>query len=358
MDYAIGQWFRLYYHEWVKKEGLELIEGYAVEDVFTQPLKPWPRKGGLAVHILLEGAGELCSAYICEIPPAASLKPQKHLFEELIYILKGRGSTTVWYEGQEKRSFEWQAGSLFAIPLNARHQHFNGQGNEPARYLAVTTAPIMMNLIRDESFIFGSDAVFPDRYQGEANYFSGKAVKESYMGFGKPAEVINSNFVASIHDIPLNSMDRGVGALGVQFEMANGVLGAHLLEFPSGTFSKLHRHGPSAHVLWLSGEGYSLMWPEGGSKVKLAWNPGSVIVPPQWWWHQHCVTSRTPGRHLALKLSSFKRPVTKLHAGTLKSVREGGNQMEYDEVDPATMAEIKRIFAEECKKHGTAVRMP
>jgi len=358
MDNNEASWFRLYYEDWVKREGVELIEGYAVKDVFTQPLRPWPRKGGFGAHILLEGAGGLASAYLCEIPAASSLKPQRHLFEELIYILKGRGSTTVWYEGQEKRSFEWQAGSLFAIPLNAWHQHFNGQGAEPARYLAVTTALIMMNLVRDEDFIFSNNGVFLDRYRGEPDYFSGKAVRESYSGFGKPVEVISSNFIASISDIPLQGMDRGVGTLGAQFELANGVLGAHLLEFPGGTFSKVHRHGPSAHVLWLSGEGYTLMWPEGGSRVKLDWRPGTVVVPPQWWWHQHCVVSQTPARHLALKLSSFKRPVTKLHMGTLKSVREGGSQMDYEDIDAATMAEIRGIFAEECRKHGTAVQMP
>jgi len=30
--------------------------------------------------------------------------------------------------------------------------------------LAVTTAPIMMNLIRNVDFIFHNDAVFPERY--------------------------------------------------------------------------------------------------------------------------------------------------------------------------------------------------
>jgi len=51
------------------------------------------------------------------------------------------------------------------------------------------------------------------------------------------------------------------------------VLGSHIWEGPPGTFSSVHRHGPSAHVLWLKGEGYSILWPDGGedSKLKEEW---------------------------------------------------------------------------------------
>ena len=35
------KWNCLYFDEWVKREGLDLIRGHKVEDVFTQPLKPW-----------------------------------------------------------------------------------------------------------------------------------------------------------------------------------------------------------------------------------------------------------------------------------------------------------------------------
>ena len=37
----------------------------------------------------------------------------------------------------ERHSFEWQTGSLFAIPLNASYRHYNGSGAEPARFVAV-----------------------------------------------------------------------------------------------------------------------------------------------------------------------------------------------------------------------------
>lgn len=99
-------------------------------------------------------------AYICEIPAGLALKPQRHFFEELVYVIKGRGATTVWQEGGPRRIFEWQEGALFSPPFNAWHQHFNGSGDEPARLVGVTSAPIMIDLIHNIDFIFGGDYVF------------------------------------------------------------------------------------------------------------------------------------------------------------------------------------------------------
>ena len=42
-----------------------------------------------------EGTGGLNDGYICEIPPGGKTKPMRHLFEEMIYVSKGHGMTTV-----------------------------------------------------------------------------------------------------------------------------------------------------------------------------------------------------------------------------------------------------------------------
>jgi len=354
---AEQKWNRLFFEEWVEREGLELLKGYKIENVFTTPLRPWDRVGGNAVQIQLRGTGELNSAYICEIPPGKQLKPQRHVYEELIFILKGSGSTSVWINEKKKQSFEWQTGSLFAIPLNAAHQHFNGSGSEPARYLSVTTAPVMMNLIRNEDFIFKNDAVFPERFNEESDYFSRQPKNEIFTGWDSPITVAFSNFFADVYSVPLRDSNRTVKGRGYSFELANGVLGAHSSAWPGGTFTKLHRHGPGAHLLFLKGEGYSLMWPDGGERVKEYWGPGTMIVPPDWWWHQHGVVSREPARTLALKLSSKTNKVTRASMYTMKSTRTGGNQMEYEDTPPEIFAEVKRIFIEECTKRGTPMSM-
>src|SRR5947209_497863 len=264
---AERRWHRLYFDEWVASEGLELLRGYKIDDVRTTPLRYWARTGGYAVQVQLEGTGGLNGAQVCEIPAAAELKPQRHLYEELIYVVTGKGAASVWYPGQEKRTFEWSAGSLFAIPLNACYQLFNTSGRESVRFVAVTTAPITFNLIRDADFIFGCEATFADRYRGEADYFGGNVEMASFTGWGHPVSVAFANFFPDVAAIPFADSNRGVGTRHVQYELANGVSSAHRLEMPGGTFTKLHRHGPGAHVLWLQGEGYTVMWPDGGEMV-------------------------------------------------------------------------------------------
>lgn len=124
------------YERWVESEGIPVIKAFFVEDVRTVKLAWWERKGGYGAFLQMEGAAQVNNCYICEIPPGKSLRPQRHLFEETVYIVSGAGATTVWNQKQKKQTFEWQTGSLFSPPLNSWHQHFNA-GREPARYLAL-----------------------------------------------------------------------------------------------------------------------------------------------------------------------------------------------------------------------------
>ena len=93
------------YKQWIEREGIPLVESFFVENIATVSLEPWKRMGGLGVRLCLEGTGKTNDAYICEIPAGQALEPEKHMYEELIYVISGRGATTIWNEGEAKRTF-------------------------------------------------------------------------------------------------------------------------------------------------------------------------------------------------------------------------------------------------------------
>src|ERR1700730_2016088 len=111
------------YLDWVAQEGIPVVEDYAI-DLFKVATAPWSRYGvnGAAVH--LKGRGDFANMFVLDIAPGRSTAPQRHLYEDVVYVLEGTGSTQVELADGSKRSFEWVAKSLFAIPLNAKHRHF------------------------------------------------------------------------------------------------------------------------------------------------------------------------------------------------------------------------------------------
>ncbi|MEK7377971.1 MAG: ethanolamine ammonia lyase-activating protein, partial [Candidatus Binatota bacterium] len=76
------------YDTWAASQGVDVVKGFGVENVYEVPLKWGERMGGNGGFINLDGRGYLDDAYVCSIPPGKSLRPQRHLFEELVYILE------------------------------------------------------------------------------------------------------------------------------------------------------------------------------------------------------------------------------------------------------------------------------
>ena len=333
------------YLRWVRAEGLDVIGAQYVPNLRTVELKPWPRRGGSGVYINHDASRTSNDCYVCAIPPGKKLEPQRQLYEEMILILDGRGATTVWNDAGKRITFEWKAGAMFAIPLNCWHQHFNGSGQEPARYVGVTNAPSVMNLYDDSNFIFNTAYDFKHRFNGEPDYFTPKAEKKGFL--------LATNFVADAVNLPLiSAKERGAGGGHIRFNMSGG-MPSHISQFPVGTYKKAHCHGPSAHVIILSGEGFSLMWHEGQEPQRFDWQVGTLIVPPNRMFHQHFNTGASPARYLA-----FKHEVASLRNSqgvpiAWISQRIGGDQIDYADEKP----EIRSMFADALARHGVAPKM-
>jgi mannose-6-phosphate isomerase-like protein (cupin superfamily) len=142
-EFEINPWYGNFpYTDFIKSEGIPIHEAYSV-DCHTVQVEPWERMGGLGAYVHLAGRSDYLSSYVVEIPPGGQLNPEQHMHDELIHVISGRGATVIETPEGKKYSFEWGPTAIFGIPMNAKHQIFNGSGAEPARLAAVTDLPII-----------------------------------------------------------------------------------------------------------------------------------------------------------------------------------------------------------------------
>jgi oxalate decarboxylase/phosphoglucose isomerase-like protein (cupin superfamily) len=207
-----------------------------------------------------------------------------------------------------------------------------------------------MNLFHNLDFVMNNDFKFLDRFDGREDFFNDQ-------GKEKPGRVWETNFVEDVRTFPLLPYgQRGGGAFNRRFELAGATLIAHVAQFPVGTYKKAHRHGAGANVIIIQGKGYSLLWEEGkeNEKTRVDWGVGSVLAPPNMWFHQHFNTGPEPAKYLAIRWGSKKYPLFKSHGERAKvtiSVKEGGNQIEYIDEDPS----IRKLFEDELAKNGVKI---
>ena len=93
------------YDQLQSREGIPIVRGHVVSDVMELELGRWERMGAAGCYLNLANQQQT-DVYVCEIPAGSQTLPQRHLFEEIIYIAKGRGATSVWQEGTSKVTFE------------------------------------------------------------------------------------------------------------------------------------------------------------------------------------------------------------------------------------------------------------
>jgi len=344
------------YNDWVEREGLIVYEGVSC-DLLAIETKHWPRYGvnGAAVH--LRGRGDFCNMFALDIPGGASTTPQRHLYEEVMYVIEGRGSTELQFADGRTHSFEWQPQSMFAIPLNATYRLHNADGQRRAIVATVTSLPLMMKIFHHDKFIFDNDFFFEDRI-GKDAYYTGSGD----MTMLRPGSNFwETNFVPDLGKIELTLWsERGPGSRNLMFLLGEGNMHTHVSEIQPGTYKKAHRHGAGRHVFTVTGKGYSLLWFDGEKDFsRVDWRPGVVFPPIEGQFHQHFVTSEEPSRYLAVGVSNMRYPLTEAQrrsgsddeggqGNVARSVKLGGGQIEYEDQDPR----IHALWLEEMRKNG------
>jgi len=347
------------FERWVEDDlKLPLHRGYFSGPLGQAELRPWPERGIAAAFWDVKGAESLAGLYVGELAPARSGERTRQLYDEVMYILSGRGSTTVTAPSGPI-SFEWGPGSLFAIPLNYPYQLHNGSGRDPARFLSVSTLPIVYSLFRDAAFIYGTD--WDSRRLPSHAGASDAILYEPDPDHERTAvDLYETLFVPDVLAVPRRAfVERGEANRTVYFELANAPISAHVAEIEGGRFFNPHRHGPSAFVCVLAGSGYTLMWPDDSEPLRYDWPEGDVgvVVPPNMWWHGHFVTSPRV-LQLAIKLQSRKYPPNHLFDKVHKHVSEGGTVIRYTDLEPTLRMRIWDTYVEECARHGLTAHPP
>jgi hypothetical protein len=346
------------YARWAERQPIPVVEDFAV-DLLSVEVAQWDHTGVPSALVHVAGRGDWSNIIVSELPPGGETTPQRHLYEEVVYVLSGHGSTLIEDPAGAQHVIEWGPRSLFGIPLNARYKHVNGTSallGEPARLASVTSLPVMLNALRDESFLHHVDWDFKDRF-GADGRFKGEG---DFVNVAPGRHMWETNFVADLAEFELPTWAaRGAGSRNLKFVLTEATMHAHVSEMPVGTYKKGHRHHPDFHVFTVTGQGYSLLWYAGDQEFKrIDWRHGVVYAPADQQFHQHFNTAPTPSRYLAVAFGGLRYPFTEERRqhflGVDKSVSEGGRQIDYADEDPR----IRALYEEELAKVGVTIAMP
>ena len=151
---------------WLKGTDHQRLYQALLDDAATAPARnarrkkvlrpadmPWEMsRQGLLKHLVNEGMNtrmETVDAYMQIIPPRSRSGRHRHLAEECLYVVEGRGydlhqdcdveitDTYHWTPQAEVKRYEWEAGDVIYVPPNTIHQHFNADPERPVRLISV-----------------------------------------------------------------------------------------------------------------------------------------------------------------------------------------------------------------------------
>jgi mannose-6-phosphate isomerase-like protein (cupin superfamily) len=113
---------------------------------------PWDMsRQGLLKHLINESMNtrmETVDAYMQIVPPGSKSGKHRHLAEEVLYVVEGRGYDVhrdcdveitdeyFWKPQDHESRWEYEAGDVIYVPPNTIHQHFNADPERPLRLIS------------------------------------------------------------------------------------------------------------------------------------------------------------------------------------------------------------------------------
>ena len=285
-------------------------------------------KWGAGVARIGEGRLHQMDVTLLEIPPGKSLAPHRHLAEEVIYAVSGKGYTQMWLRDEEKEKkerYDWTEGDYLSPTVNAWHQHFNASPDTPARFVSITTAPLTENLFKSAGFLTSTEAVFEDRWKysivQKPQYF--RTVKEG-------AASVRMRVGHLLPNLKNRAMeDRGEGMLGITISPEGDMAGNQLFEMEVREFktgdstSPEHRHAWETFYYILKGTGSSNLQLEDKAERKMDWAEGDLFIVEANEYHNHRPRGGPGGRFLQVKASGYFRRVGLKERGYLMQNKPG-----------------------------------
>ena len=275
------------------------------------PLK-MDKELGVPAAKIGEGKLHQVDVTLIEIPPGGKLAPHKHMAEEMILIVSGKGYTEMWNgKAGKKEKVDWSEGDMLSPSLNAWHQHFNPSPNTPARYVSITTAPLTDNVFKNAAFLNNNDFSFAERWEKA----SGRKEPVHYGNATTGPDTVR--YLAGLAFPNLRNRglgDRGEKMLGITIDPEGDMAGNELFEVEVREFTDPNSTSPEHRHLWetvyyiLKGDGYVTMQREGEAERRMDWKEGDLFLVEANEYHNHRPRS-IGARFLQFKASGYFRRV-------------------------------------------------
>ena len=248
--------------------GLEVVRDNGAGALGVVALRPWVRRNLDAAFVDLAGGESPLGVVVAEVRPGESSAAAHQLFEETLYVLRGHGSTTI-ESADGTIHFEWTAGSVFTIPLNASYRLHNGSGVTAARLVSVNALPLAYGLYRDAAFVFDN--------------------AHDFGRIGSDGDALVAYDVRAL--ARSDAAARGADTTGAAIERGESGLASNVRVLTGRAVAP--GRPQAAVVLALEGSGHSMLGPDAWTMERYDWPAGDIgaLAVPAAWRCEHVVES-------------------------------------------------------------------